>query len=152
MKNQDPVKTSILQYAITFGACLLLCFIYCWIEGIFKDYVDVVEQFSWNINNNTSKVFFILTNGCFTIGILCTCVGFFIIASNGGMFDMLIYGVGRFFSLFKKDPTRVRFKTFYDYRMYKSEEPKKSFGFFLVIGLSYILFSLLFLWLYYRFN
>ena len=152
MKNQDPIKTAILQYTITFGACLLCCVIYVLLFGIYKDYTIIARNTGWNITNNTSKFFFISTNACFVIGTLCTCVGFFIVAINGGMFDMLIYGMGRFFSLFKKDPTKVRFKTFYDYRMYKSEEPKKSFGFFIVVGVFYILVSLLFLFLYYKLN
>lgn len=152
MKNQDPVKTSILEYSITFGACLLLCFVYCWIAGIFNSYEVVLSKTGWHINNEAAKNFFILTNSFFTIGVFCTCVGLFILAANGGAFDMLIYGMGRFFSLFKKDPTKVRFKTFYDYRMYRSEEPKKSCGFFIVVGAFYILVSLLFLYIYYRVN
>ena len=152
MKNQDPVKTSILQYSITFGVCLLLCIGYCFLAGIHKDFATVVKLTGWHINNETSKCFFIFTNASFTIGVVCACVGLFVVANNEGAFDMLIYGMGRFFSLFKKDPTRVRFKTFYDYRMYKSGEPKKSFLFLLLVGVFYILLSMLFLYLYYRYN
>lgn len=152
MKEVKPLKIKTLQYSITFGVCLLLCFLYCLLVGIFSDYQAVVESTGWNITNNTSKVFYILSNAFFVIGVLCACAGLLVVASNGGAFEMLVYGVRRFFSLFKKDPTKVRFKTFYDYHVYRSEVPKKSFLFLLLVGLFYISLSILFVFIYYQTN
>ena len=152
MKNQDSPLTKILQYSITFGACLLVCFIYVLIMGIFNDYQTIVDATHWNINNETAKNLFILTNGFFFTGTICTCIGLFIIATNGGAFEMITYGIMRFISLFKKDPTKVKFKTYYDYHIFRSGEPKHSFFYFIAVGVFYILVSLVLLFFYYQVN
>lgn len=148
----SPLKARILQYTITTGVCLLLCFVYAWAVGIFKNWEEVLRLTEWNITNEASKNTFILTNAFFTVGAICACIGLFILAANGGAFEMLVYGVSRFFSLFKKDPNKIRFKTFYDYHVYHSEQEPTPFGFFLVIGFSLIGISLIFLALYYNYQ
>jgi hypothetical protein len=132
--------------------CLLLCFAYAAVVGLFKDWESVQRVTSWNINNEAAKNLFILTNAFFSVGILCACIGLFILAANGGAFEMLVYGVSRFISLFKRDPSRVRFKTFYDYHVYHSEKQPTPFGFFIVIGALLIATSIILLYFYYQVN
>ena len=148
MKEQKPIKTKILQYVITFGACLLLCFIYVAIAGIFKDWQTVVNDTGWKITNEQSKVFFLLSNAFFVIGVLCTAAGLLVVAANGGAFEMFVYGIKRFISLFKKDPSKVKFQTFYDYHVYRSQQPKQSYLFLILIGLLYIGVSIIFVFIY----
>jgi hypothetical protein len=147
-----PIVTRILQYGITLVVCLLLCFAYAAVVGLFKDWESVQRVTSWNINNEAAKNLFILTNAFFSVGILCACIGLFILAANGGAFEMLVYGVSRFISLFKRDPSRVRFKTFYDYHVYHSEKQPTPFGFFIVIGALLIATSIILLYFYYQVN
>ena len=147
-----PITTRILQYSITLGVCLLLCFGYSVVAGIFKDWETVQRITNWHITNEAAKNLFILTNAFFSVGVLCTCIGLFILAANGGAFEMLVYGMGRFFSLFKKDPTKVKFKTFYDYHVYHSEQEPTPFGFFVAIGALLIIVSFILLYCYYKVN
>ena len=143
-------KASILEYSITTGVCLVLSFLAAIFEGLFTPFEELVEITHWNIANETQKVFFTLTNGCFIVGVLCTCLGLMIFATNGGAFDMLIYGIRRFFSLFQKDVNKIKYKTFYDYRMAKEGKPKRTFFYFVAVGLFYVALSLLFLFIYYQ--
>ncbi len=62
---------------------------------------------------------------------------------------MLVYGVGRFFDLFRRDMMKVKHKTFYDYRMAKQDR-KLGFGYLVIVGLAFLALSGLFLWLYYQ--
>ena len=148
MKEQKPIKTKILQYVITFGACLLLCFIYVAIAGIFKDWQTVVNDTGWKITNEQSKAFFLLSNATFVIGVVCACSGLLVLAANGGAFEMFAYGIRKFITLFKKDPAKVRFKTFYDYHVYRSEQPKQSYFFLILVGFLYIGISVIFVFVY----
>ena len=143
-------KTTILEYSITFGICLVFAFIAALAQGIFKPYTDVVAATHWNIANENQKIFFILTNSGFASGIICTGFGLLVFASNGGAYDMFVYGFRRFISLFQKDVNKIKYKTFYDYHIAKEGRPKKSFFYMVAVGLFYIVLSLIFLFIYYR--
>lgn len=143
-------KTIILQYVITFAVCLVIAFVASVLEGLFKPFEEVVARTNWNIADERQKIFFILTNGTFISGTLCTCLGLFILAANGGIFDMLIYGVRRFISLFQKDVNKIKYKTYYDYHVAREGRPKQPFLFFVFVGLFYIGLSLIFLYFYYH--
>lgn len=62
-------------------------------------------------------------------GVVMLCFGALVYATNGGTFDMLAYGVRKFFDLFKKDLTKVKYRTFYDYRQAQQEKNVRSFIF-----------------------
>lgn len=143
-------KTIILEYTITFGICLILGFLVALLQGIFKPYAEVVAKTNWNIANEFQKVFFILCNSAFVVGVICTSLGLLVFVADRGAFDMLIYGVRRFISLFQKDVNKIKYKTFYDYRIAKEGRPKRGFFYMVAVGLFYIGLSLLFLLIYTR--
>lgn len=130
MKQKSRLKIT-LEYVITFFACALLTFAYVAASGIFKD-IEYLERIK------------ILANGFFVIGILCMCFGFMVMLTNAGTFDMIGYGIVRFFSLFKKDPNDVKYKTFYDYKVARAEQQHESKWFMVLIGILYILISVVF--------
>ena len=138
----------LIRYVITASICLVLSFIYSAIAGIFKPYSEVAALTGWNINSELTKCMFILCNATFVVGILCAGFGLLVVASNGGAFEMFVYGMRRFISLFQKDVNKIKFQTFYDYHVYKSSEPKRSFWYLIIVGVVFLGLSGLFLLIY----
>ena len=95
---------------------------------------------------------YILTNSTFVVGIVCAGFGLLVVASNGGAFEMFVYGMRRFFSLFQRDVNKVKFKTFYDYHVYRSSEPKRSFAYLLIVGGAFLALSGVFLAVYLKYR
>ena len=79
------------------------------------------------------KIFHILTDAFFVAGVVITSAGLLVFSSNEGTFDMLVYGVGSFFDMFRK-VSKKKYETFYDYRV-AHEEKKIKFGFICIVGL-----------------
>lgn len=148
MFKENNTKSIVLHYSITLGVSLVICFLLSWLMGVFTPWEVLKVNTSWHFNNELTKVFFLLTNCTFIVGILASCFGLLIMAANGGAFEMLNYGLKRFFSLFQKDPTKVKFKTFYDYHTYNTDKPKTPFLYLVVVGLFFIALSCLFLFVY----
>lgn len=90
-----------------------------------------------------------LTDAFFVSGALITCYGLLVVASNGGTFDMITYGIRRFFDVFRRDVMNTKYKTFYEYRKAKQEKHAR-YGYFVFAGLFLLGISFLFLALYYR--
>ena len=151
MKRKRPElsrKTLVLQYTITFAICAVLAFIWASASGIFHSYEQVVADTHWNIANEAQKNYFLLTNAFFGVGAITAGIGLLVVASNGGAFEMLYYGLRRFISLFQRDPNKFRFRTFYDYQVYRQGKESSSFVFLLVIGGLFLAVSFIFLSLY----
>lgn len=129
------MKKTILEYSITTGICLLMAFLICIAAGIFS-------------HNETFRIYGALCDGFFLSGIFAFSIGALVFVHNHGVFDILVYGIARFFSLFKKDPKKVKYETFYDYSVAKAEKPKSDFAFLLIVGGVFILISLVFLLLW----
>ncbi len=129
-------KKKIIEYAITFGVCAILTFAYIAIGGIFSP-ADIKEALK------------ILINGFFSIGIICLCFGLLVICSNNGAYDLIVYGVVRFFSLFSKNQNRIKYHTYFDYHLAKQAEEDRSFSYFLVVGGFFIFVSLVILIFWY---
>lgn len=129
------MKKTILEYSISVGVCLILAFLICVIGGIFS----YTEKF---------RIYGLLCDGFFISGIFAFSVGILIFVHNNGIFDMLIYGMMRFISLFKKNPKQNKYETFYDYSVAKAERPKAEYAFLLIVGGAFILISLLFLFIW----
>ena len=88
-----------------------------------------------------------LCNAFFVPGVVVLGFGLLIWATNGGTFDMIAFGFIKLVDLFKKDLTKVKYKTFYDYR--KAQQDKQhSFSAFLVVGSALVAISIIFLVLY----
>lgn len=80
-------------------------------------------------------------------GIIMVCFGLLLIATNGGTFDILAYGMIRFFGLFQKDVTKVKYRTFYEYRK-AQQEKRRPFVYVLIIGGAFLLVGVAFMLVY----
>lgn len=125
-----------LKYFITLFVGFLLAFGIMWSKDLFAQ-VD------------PARIFHILCDSFFVVGVVFTGMGLLIFTSNEGTFDMMIYGVRSFFDLFRKNPSK-KYPTFYDYRTSR-ESKKLKFGFMLICGLFFIAVSLVMYYLYTRY-
>ena len=132
------MKKKILEYSITFFICALLSFILLVVKGVFE-------------NPEAKALMHYFVDSFFVSGILCLAFGLLVLASNGGAFDLIIYGVTRFFSLFKRDPTKVKYKTYYDYHIARAERKKTEFLFLIIVGSIYVIASMVFLCFWYQY-
>ena len=96
-----------------------------------------------------SEIYHILCDGFFVPGIILLGFGLLVIASNGGTFDMIVFGTRKFFDLFRRNPSTKLTSTFYEYRKAKSEV-KLEFLFLIIPGLVLLIISMVFLILYYN--
>lgn len=126
------MKKQILEYVITISVCLIVGFLICVFEGIFS----YKEEF---------RILGILCDACFIPGVFTFGIGVLIFVANNGVFDMLVYGVTRFFSLFRKDPRKNKYETFYDYHVAQAEKPKMDFAFLFIVGGGLLILSVVFL-------
>ena len=124
---------SLVKYAITLLIGFLLVFMIICSKDIFAQTEAV-------------KIFHILCDGFFVVGVVTTSAGLLVFSSNEGTFDMLVYGVGTFVDMFRKQSTR-KYETFYDYKDSRSGK-KIKFGFLLLCGLFFIVVSLVMYWFY----
>ena len=135
MKNK---RVTILQYVITFLVCALLSLVVISIRGIFSI-------------NDTKTILHYLIDAFFAVGILCAAFGLLVAVANWGAFDIIVYGVMRFISLFKKDHRDVKYPTFYDYEVARAEKDKMAFGYFLIVGVFYAIVSIILLLIWYQY-
>lgn len=124
-----------LKYIITSAIGLIIAFIIIISKNIFE-------------KETLQDVMHVLTDAFFVPGIIISGFGLLVVCSNGGTFDMLRYGIIKFFSLFKKNFNNEKYKTFYEYRMVKSENPRP-FWYLIIVGVSFIIISMIFLVIYY---
>ena len=94
-----------------------------------------IVAFSRNLFNPKSTEYFyrFLCDSFFVPGAILTAFGLLVIASNGGTFDIIVYGVKSAFSLFLPVGKRNT-QTFSDYRTMKHREETR-YGYLLIIGL-----------------
>ena len=90
-----------------------------------------------------------LCDAFFVPGVIMLCFGLLVFATNGGAFDMLAFSVIKLFDLFKRDLTKSKYRTFYDYREVQKEK-NRQFVSFIIIGGGFLLVGIVF-WLVYRF-
>jgi hypothetical protein len=128
---------SLKRYLITIGAGILATFaIVC-----LKDIFTVTE---------VAKIFHILTDAFFAVGVVMTGFGLLIYTSNEGVFDGLVYGVSTFLSMFKKDHKR-KYETLFDYKESRADK-KLGFGFLLISGLFFLAVSMIMLAIYSKYK
>ena len=96
------------------------------------------------------KVFHILCDSFFVVGVVTTSAGLLIFSSNEGTFDMLTYGMKVFLSMFKRDMSR-KYETFHDYREARAET-KVPFGFLVLSGLVMLAISMVMLYFYHQYG
>ena len=114
-----------LKYVITAVVLAVFTVLVAWWRGAFEatDPKELLRQ---------------LSDAFFVPGILAVCFGLLIVASNGGTFDMLAYGVRSLFRLFKKDPIDRKYGGYYGYRKAKQKN-KRSFWYLVIVGAAYLL-------------
>ncbi len=81
-------------------------------------------------------IFHILSDAFLVAGVVITAAGLLVFSSNGGTFDMLIYGLNSFADMFRKK-SKKKYPTFYDYRESKADK-KLKFGFMVISGLFFL--------------
>lgn len=129
------MKTKLLQYGMTSAVGLAIALIIMSAKGVYTQ-TDVVD------------VMHILSDAFFVSGVIIACAGLLVFVTNGGVFDMLAYGFILIFDNLRRDVTKRKYKTFYDYKQSRQEK-KHSMGFMLIVGLVLIGISVCFLIPYY---
>ena len=125
------MKTKLLQYGITTLVLALFSLAIMFANNLFSE-------------TDSQKVMKILTDAFFAPGIIAMCFGLLIVASNGGTFHILSYGMQSFINLFVKDRSKIKYKTYFDYKQAMSDN-KKPFGFILLVGLVFVAISMIFM-------
>ena len=122
-----------LQYIIISGVSLLIVLCVLLMQ-------DAFQHSGKELLKNLCDAFF--TSGVVTLGI-----GVLIWTANQGTFDMIAFGVIKLVDLLKKDLTKVKYRTYYDYRQ-AQQGKKHSFVAYLIVGSVIMAISILFLVLY----
>ncbi len=123
-----------LKYLITFVVCGVIALLVCLGKQTFG-------------KTGLNSIYGDLSDAFFIPGILSLCLGALVFATNGGAFDMLGFGVKKLFDLFKKDLTKVKYRTFYDYHK-AQQEKKRSFAYLLIVGALFVAAAVVFFALY----
>lgn len=123
-----------LPYIITFAVASVLSVLVFWVRGLFT--ATEVQQ-----------IYRYLSDGFFISGIIISGYGLLVICSNGGTFDILGYAFVCFIGLFQRDVTKRKSRTFYQYRLAKSEK-KRSFAYLLLVGIFFLVLAVVFVILY----
>ena len=122
-----------LQYVIISVVNLLLAL------GVFFMQKESIEV--------AGDIYKVLCNAFFVPGFCTLGFGLLIWSSNGGTFDMLAFGVIKIIDLFKRDVTKVKYRTFYDYRK-AQQEKQHSFLEYILVGAVMIAISIVLLVIY----
>ena len=99
----------------------------------------------------TAEVMRILSDASFVPGVLLAGFGLILVASNGGLFDMLAYSIIRIFDLLKRDPRNTKYKDFYEYREARKGK-KRSNAYLLLVGITFIFVAAIFLIVYMQYS
>ena len=92
------------------------------------------------------KIYHILCDSFFAVGIVVLCIGVLIFSSNEGTFDIIKYGISSFLGMFKKNYVK-KYDSFYDYRAERAGQ-KLSCGFLVISGALLVAISLVMYFLY----
>lgn len=124
-----------LKYLITAAVLAVFTVLIAWLRGAFAE----VTQSVLDLYGVTEQQYrFQQWSDAFVIpGVLAVCFGLLIVASNGGAFDMIVYGVKSVFRLFKKDPLDRKYGGFYEYRKARQEK-KRTFWYLVIVGAVYV--------------
>ena len=125
---------TVYRYLITTGVGMLIVLLIVLMKNGFTETdVEIAMQ--------------IWCDAFFVSGVFLTCGGLIVVASNGGVFDMLGYAVSLLWYTFKSPKVERKYKTFYDYREARKDR-KRSVSYVLIVGLAMLAISVVFLILY----
>lgn len=122
-----------LHYIIISGVALLLVLCVLLVQNAFQ--------------SSGEELLSSLCDAFFVAGVVTLGIGLLIWASDNGTFDMVSFGVIKLFDMLKKDITKVKYKTYYDYRQ-AQQGKKHSFTAYLIIGSVLMAIAIIFLILY----
>ena len=125
---------TIWKYLITIAFGLVIALLVLLSKGTFSQ-------------TETVAVYKDLCDALFIPGVTIVCFGLLVFASNGGVFNMLKFGMIKLFDLFKRDLTKVKYRTYYDYSEAQKDK-NKGFWYLLVVGAVFIVASVVFLVVY----
>lgn len=131
------MKRKLLEYGFTVLFGVIVTFLLLWSKGIFSPVETKMLLQYW-------------IDSLFVSGVIILCAGLIIVVSDGGAFDFLVYGVYRFFSIFRSKPNDVKYKTYYDYSVARAEKEKHSFLYLVIVGSIFIIASLIVLTFWYQ--
>lgn len=123
-----------LRYIITAAAGAVVITIILLVGGTFSE-------------TSQTAVYRDLCDAFFVVGVLMAGMGVLIFCTNGGAFDMLSFGFIKLFDLFRRDVTKAKYRTFYDYRESKKDR-NRSFDYLLVVGIVFIAVGVVFYFFY----
>ncbi len=125
---------TVYRYIITSCVGLLIVVLIGWARGGFAE-------------ENAQVLAQIWCDAFFASGAFLVCGGLIVVASNGGVFDMLGYAVTLLWYTFKSSKVERKYKTFYDYRESRKDK-KRSVSFVLVVGLVLVAVAVVLLFVY----
>lgn len=124
------------KYVITLLSGIVVAALIAWYKDIFAQ-------------TNPQKIFHILSDAFFVVGVIVTGLGAMIFVNNEGLFDVVFYGVQNFIGMFRRNYQR-KYSTFYDYKMSKGGQ-KVEFGSTLICGCIFVAISVTMYLLYRQF-
>ena len=125
-----------IKYLITAGIVGVFVLLIAWIRNAFTETDPKLLLGYWS--------------DAFSIpGVLLICFGLLVVVSNGGVFDMLSYGLRSALRVFKKDPIDRKYGDFYGYRKARQQK-KRGFWFMIIVGTAYLLVGIVLLLLYFN--
>ncbi len=131
IEKQPQHNLKWLGYVICFVLCSAVTLVMLGTAGTFT-------------KTDSEAIYFDLCNAFSVPGIIMTCFGALVFATNNGAFDMLAFSVIKLFDLFRKDLTKVKYRTFYDYHS-AQQGKKRSFAYMIFVGLFFVAVSVVFL-------
>ena len=114
-----------LPYVVTFTVLAAATLLIAWATGAYTN------TNTWVLLGNWADAFSVA-------GVIGIGVGGLVWLSNGGAFDIFVYGGRRFARLFNKDPRDHKYPTYYDYHEAKKAK-KRSFFYMIIVGSGYLL-------------
>lgn len=124
----------ILSYLITAVLGAISSVLILWNAGTFSQ-------------TNAVKIYGDLSDAFFVPGVIIAGLGLLVVASNGGVFRMLQFSVIKLVDLLRRDLTKVKYRTFYDYTQAKKDK-KGDYWFMLIVGTVFIVIAVVFFVIY----
>ena len=125
-----------LPYVISFATLAVFTVLLAWARGGFAEASEREILRGW-------------CDAFGVCGLLGVFFGLLILISNGGAFDILAYGMRRFFGLFRKDTRDRKYGGYYEYKQARAEK-KRSFWYLIIVGGVYLIVGVVLLILYYQ--
>lgn len=126
-----------------------LPYLICFGIGIAIFLAVIISNKIWTMSGY--DVFRLLSDACILPGAMIGGVGALVFAANGGVFDMLCYGVIHFFDLFRPNVRNERYKNFFEYKQAKGDR-QRPFAHMLIVGVVFLMLSAIFSFVWYKMN